>query len=150
MKNKIPPPVIALITMGLMFAVHMFVPLLKFNFELRKTFAYIIAFIGVSIALLGIMHFRKHKTTIHPLHPEKASTLVTGGLYQVTRNPMYLGLVFVLIAWGFALANGMTFLLIPGFMWFMTEFQIKPEEAAMHKLFGEDYANYQASVRRWI
>lgn len=133
-----------------MFGVHMFIPLLKFNFDLRKSAAYTVLVFAAAFIGLGILHFRKANTTIHPLRPEKASSLVTTGIYRYTRNPMYLGLVIALLAWGIALANGMTFLIIPLFMWYLTEYQIKPEEDAMQKLFGDAFSEYKKKVRRWL
>ena len=133
-----------------MFGVHVFIPLLKFNFDLKKSIAYTLMACGAALAIIGILHFHKAKTTVHPLKPEKATSLVTGGIYRYTRNPMYLGLTIVLTAWGLALGNALGFLVIPLFIWYMTEYQIKPEESAMHKLFGEAFTEYKNKVRRWL
>ncbi len=72
------------------------------------------------------------------------------GIYSITRNPMYLGLLFVLTAWSIFLANPLPFLMLPVFMLYINRFQIAPEERALTALFGSDFAAYQSRVRRWI
>lgn len=94
--------------------------------------------------------FRKARTTVNPLSPQKAGRLVRSGYYRFTRNPMYLGLLMILI--GFAIYCGHWAAIFPiaGFVFYITEFQIKPEEKAMTELFGDDYLSYKKTVRRWI
>ena len=102
------------------------------------------------VALAGIWEFRKAKTTINPTSPEKASYLVSGGIYRVTRNPMYLGMQFILIATIFKFGNYYGFIALPLFILYITQFQIKPEERIIEKIFGEEYCQYKKKVRRWL
>lgn len=104
------------------------------------------AFLGVS----GVLHFRRHETTVHPNRPEKASTVVTTGVYRFTRNPMYLGLALLLTAWATKLGNAAAFAGVIVFIAYMTRFQVMPEERALLALFGDDYARYKQTVRRWL
>jgi protein-S-isoprenylcysteine O-methyltransferase Ste14 len=84
------------------------------------------------------------------MKPETTATIVTAGIYCVTRNPMYLGIAFVLLGWAIYLANLAALLLVPAFIAYMTRFQIKPEERALLEKFGSNFADYMAAVRRWI
>jgi len=105
---------------------------------------------GIFCSAAGVYCFRKAHTTVNPLHPEKASHLVTGGIYQVSRNPMYLGMSVLLLAWAVFLASPWMLLGVAVFMSYITRFQIQPEERALEDLFGEDFRAYRASVRRWL
>ena len=84
------------------------------------------------------------------MKPETASSIVTVGIYRFTRNPMYLGLAFALAGWAIYLANLAALLIVPIFVAYMTQFQIKPEERALLAKFGADFAAYMAAVRRWL
>ena len=105
---------------------------------------------GFLFAFAGVMSFRHGNTTVDPTRPDKASKLISGGIYQRTRNPMYVGFVCALIGWGGYLSDPLALLLVPVFIWYLTEFQIKPEERALTALFGEEYLDYCHQVRRWL
>lgn len=105
---------------------------------------------GTAIALAGVKEFLTHHTTLNPLEPRKATYLVVSGIYQLTRNPMYLGMLVVLLGWGDLLDNVLGFSGALVFFGYMTAFQIKPEEDIMLEKFGESYRLYGQSVRRWL
>ena len=105
---------------------------------------------GVLVALLGIVSFRRAKTTVNPLSPETASALVTSGIYQRTRNPMYLGMLLVLLGWAVFLANVLTVVFPVAFVVLMNRLQIVPEERALTARFGPTFTDYQSKVRRWL
>jgi protein-S-isoprenylcysteine O-methyltransferase Ste14 len=105
---------------------------------------------GMLVAFAGIWKFRKAKTTIDPTKPEKASYLVSGGIYRVTRNPMYLGMQLIIIAAIFKFGNYYGFIALPFFILYITQFQIKPEERIIERIFGEEYVLYKKKVRRWL
>jgi protein-S-isoprenylcysteine O-methyltransferase Ste14 len=102
------------------------------------------------VDIWALLSFRKQKTTIDPRYPHKTSSIVTGGIYNYTRNPMYLGLVLILSATSIYFAARLGFFVIAAFILYMNAFQIKPEEEALEKQFGEEYLSYKARVRRWI
>ena len=77
-------------------------------------------------------------------------SLVTDGMFKISRNPMYLGLTSVLIALSFYKGLIVGIIFVPLFMLYITIFQIIPEEEAMLKLFGDEYKIYSSKVRRWI
>jgi protein-S-isoprenylcysteine O-methyltransferase Ste14 len=84
------------------------------------------------------------------LKPEATSSLVTSGVYRFTRNPMYVGLALVLLAWAVFLSSAWTMLGPLTFILYMTRFQIMPEEKVLSGMFGAAYSAYQAKVRRWL
>lgn len=105
---------------------------------------------GAVFDLLGLIAFHQSRTTINPLRPERTSALVTSGIYRITRNPMYVGMAFLLLAWAFYLSALLPFAGVPVFMLYITRFQIKPEERVLEKRFGDEFRAYAARVRRWL
>ena len=84
------------------------------------------------------------------MQPQQTSELVTTGIYRLSRNPMYLGLLLVLTSWGIYLSNFLVLAVLPLFIFYITKFQIIPEERVMREKFGESFQDYKQSVRRWI
>ncbi len=105
---------------------------------------------GIAIALAGVKEFVHYKTTVNPLHPEKSTYLVVTGIFQITRNPMYLGMLIVLLGWADFLDSIVAFIGPLIFFSYITLFQIQPEERIMQEHFGVDFSQYCASVRRWL
>lgn len=150
MRTKIPPPILALLFLGMMWGVDRFLAFGKIGIPLSGTVAILLVILGFAIAISATGLFRNAGTTVNPLDPSQASSLVTTGIFGYTRNPMYLGLFMLLTAWTLWLGNIFNVLLLAAFVWYMTNFQIKPEEEALSKLFGEPYDIYRNKVRRWI
>lgn len=146
---KIPPPVVALIAAYLMW---MFSRVLPFGFRVPAGtwMAVFFALAGPTVAIAGVVSFRRAKTTVNPMRVSAASSLVTGGVYARTRNPMYLGLLLVLVGWSIYLANAAAFLVLPLFDAYIGRFQIAPEERALQGIFGEAFRSYMSTTRRWI
>jgi len=109
-----------------------------------------VAAIGGGIAIAGVSAFRRQSTTVNPMKPETTASIVTAGIYRYTRNPMYLGLALMLLGWAIYLTNLVALLLVPAFIAYMTQFQIRPEERALLAKFGSGFADYMAAVRRWL
>lgn len=105
---------------------------------------------GALLMAMGAVAFRQHHTTVDPTRPDNASALVTSGVYRVTRNPMYLGMLLVLLAWGVALKSPVALLVVAGFVLYMNRFQISPEERALRTRFGKAFDDYCRGVRRWL
>jgi protein-S-isoprenylcysteine O-methyltransferase Ste14 len=146
---KIHPPIILLLTIILVYGCSHYLPLLALPSILFGLHWYLVV-AGVLVSLAGIWEFRKAKTTIDPTKPEKASHLVSGGIYRVTRNPMYLGMQFIIIAAVVKFGNYYGFIALPCFIFYITQFQIKPEERIIEGIFGDEYQQYKKRVRRWI
>lgn len=118
--------------------------------ELRLTASLLLLGSGAAIGFAGIRAFRRARTTVNPWRPHNSSELVVSGIYRLTRNPMYLGLLLALLGWGLYLANIYTLLLAFTFVPYMNRFQIQPEERALEQAFGPDFLNYCRRVRRWL
>ena len=150
MKNKIPPPILLLITGTIMW----FVAKSEFAYPISIPYplalSVSLAAIGIAIASIAARQFSIAKTTVNPLSPETATSLVDGGIFSVSRNPMYVGLLLVSIGWAAWLASLANIAVIVLSVVVMTNLQIKPEEDALRKLFVEEYAEYCRNVRRWI
>jgi protein-S-isoprenylcysteine O-methyltransferase Ste14 len=147
---KIPPPIIAVLIAFAMWGISLITPLLALSPTYRIPLAIAIAVVGGALAIAGTISFRQAKTTVNPLKPESTSSLVNSGIYQFTRNPMYLGMLMVLVAWAVSLSSIWSLFGLPAFFFYIDRFQIAPEEKALARLFGTDYAAYQTKVRRWI
>ncbi|CCK76734.1 MAG: isoprenylcysteine carboxylmethyltransferase family protein [Oleispira antarctica] len=150
---KCPPPIVMLLSMvfslvlsqrGLDFMQQQVADLSNLIWPL----IFLIA--GIGLAMLGVKEFLVQHTTLNPLDPSRSSSLVVSGVYQLTRNPMYLGMLVVLLGWGDFLDNFLAYSGALIFFVYMTAFQIKPEEAAMLEKFGESFKQYCQSVRRWL
>ena len=147
---KIPPPIVALLVAGAMWVAAHLSGRLEVPEPVRILGGIILALIGGGVTFSGARAFRKVKTTINPLTPEKTSTFVRTGIYGVTRNPMYLGLLFVITGWSVFLASAYALLGLPGFVLYIGRFQITPEERMLEKLFGSAYSDYRLKVPRWL
>ena len=147
---RIPPPIVGLTIGAGMWAVAHLPLLLPVPRLFRLLVAVLLFATGVAVALGGVASFRRARTTVNPLKPETTAALVATGVYSFTRNPMYLGMVLVLLAWAVLLASVWSLAGPALFALYITRYQIVPEERALAELFGESFAAYRRRVRRWI
>ena len=149
--HRIPPPFVALAAALLMWLASLLPPdVQEAPFAWRAALAIVIASVGVAFSVAGLLAIHQARTTMNPFTPDMASALVTGGVYRLTRNPMYLGLLVDLLAWAVFLWDPLALVLLPFFVLYIHRFQIVSEERALSSLFGTDYAAYQQLVRRWL
>jgi protein-S-isoprenylcysteine O-methyltransferase Ste14 len=125
-------------------------PACGFVFPANAGIAIAFAVAGAVTVILGVLSFRRARTTVNPMKPGSASSLVCSGVYTWTRNPMYLGLLVALTGWGAFLSNALALLFLPAFILYMNRFQIEPEERALTTLFGQEFIDYKSQVRRWL
>jgi protein-S-isoprenylcysteine O-methyltransferase Ste14 len=147
---KIPPVALVIVAAVLMWLGSAYAPGLNVEFPFQSVIAWVIGLLGLITCILGVVAFKRAKTTVNPTKPESSSSLVTSGIYRRTRNPMYFGFLLMLTGWAAARANMVAFLALPTFVLYMNHFQIKPEERALMSIFGDKFKNYCSSVRRWI
>lgn len=150
MKLRIPPPILFLLATGLMWIISHFIEYGHMVILFRRPIFYFLILCAIVITFFSMSGFKKAKTTIDPLNPDKTSSLVTEGIYSWTRNPMYLALLLLLGAWAVYLGSALNIAVLVLFMGYITEFQIKPEEEALTAKFGEAYESYTSRVRRWL
>ena len=147
---KVPPPIVALVTAVLMWLTSRSLPLANFVFPARNAFAIGLAAAGFIIGILGVVTFQRAKTTVNPTKPQSASSLVSWGVYRVTRNPMYLGGLLILLGWAIFLSKLIAFFFLPGYILYISLFQILPEERVLTTLFGPAFIAYKSRARRWL
>lgn len=150
MKNKIPPPILTVLAIAAIWAIAKFSPFTKVVFPYQNLVAYAVAAIGIIILVNAGILFKSKKTTVNPFAPQKTSAIVGTGIYKLSRNPMYLGMLLVIIAAG--IWSGAILSLAPILIFFIyiTRSQILPEEKALEEKFGQAYLDYKSRVRRWI
>ena len=147
---KVPPVAFVLICGVVMWAISTVCSAAAFALPGAPIVAVAFAFIGGGIIVAGGSAFWRRGTTVNPMTPETTKSIVSDGIYRFTRNPMYLGFVLILAGWAMYLANIYALLTLPAIVAYMTQFQIKPEERVLLAKFGPNYAEYTASVRRWV
>jgi len=148
---RVPPPLVGIVIAGAMWLMPASrSPLLPLPASVRLSAAVILAVAGVATALSGVVSFRRARTTVNPLTPETSTALVSTGIYRITRNPMYLGMLAVLLAWAIYLSSAWALLGPLAFALYITRFQIIPEERALQSLFGAAFIEYTHRIRRWL
>lgn len=150
LENKIPPPIVAVICAAVMWGSSIITPSVEIADSVRIVMAAIVASIGAFFCVAGVVSFRRAKTTVNPLKPETASSLVSSGIYQVSRNPMYVGFALFLVALAVYLSSPLELLGVVAFVLYINRFQIHPEERALSALFGSEFDLYKKSVRKWV
>jgi protein-S-isoprenylcysteine O-methyltransferase Ste14 len=106
--------------------------------------------ISALVALAAVAGLWRARTTLNPLAPQRASTLVTGGVFRVSRNPLYLSLLLLLAAYALRIESYAVWLGPCIFYAYVTRFQIRPEERALSARFGRAYVAYTGRTRRWV
>ena len=147
---KIYPLVNALALAALMTSLHSLAHGFALPAQLPATLsgaALMLMFTGAALVFWSAGLFRSRDTTLDP--QGKPSTLATDGLYRLSRNPMYLGMLLGLLGLALLLGNAWQ-LLGPALFVGTTSIQIRREEAVLEQHFGANYLNYKARVRRWI
>ncbi|MFW6157346.1 MAG: methyltransferase family protein [Balneolaceae bacterium] len=150
MELKIPPAVVTLLAGGGMWAIERYLEWSGVLFEAPLWLGICFLASGMLFGLFGLIQFYKAYTSVDPHKPGKASSLVKDGIYRISRNPMYVGLLLILLAYGIYLGNLLSLAILPLFVMYLNRFQILPEEQVLKRKFGADYERYKSQVRRWI
>jgi protein-S-isoprenylcysteine O-methyltransferase Ste14 len=144
----VPPPVLYVLPLLLAQLVQSVVPLPALPQAIARGVAPLLGAVGVLLCIWSIGLFRRAKTSLVPVKPSAA--LVISGPYQLTRNPMYLGLLCLYFAAAFWLNLIWALLLAPIVIAIVQRMVIEKEERYLERHFGEPYRQYKAQVRRWI
>lgn len=147
---KVPPVVVFAVALALMWWSVVSWPSLVFELPLRTLFVMICVASSGYIGIAGVLEFRRHQTTVNPHTPNNASTVVDTGIFKYTRNPMYLGLVVLLIGALFYWSSLASLWVIVAFISYLNRFQISAEERILSEKYGTQYTDYLTKVRRWI
>ena len=148
MKTRIPPPILALLMIGLVYLSSLLIGSVSFDYQ--ALLSVLLVIVGLSCALPSFRLFARNKTTISPFTPSETSVLITEGMYRYSRNPMYLGLLLLIIAATIWFGTWFGIIISLFFIVLLNILQIIPEEEALLQIFGEEYLEYKNKVRRWI
>jgi protein-S-isoprenylcysteine O-methyltransferase Ste14 len=106
--------------------------------------------VGFGADAYSAFAFFRAATTVNPIRISQTSALVINGIYRWSRNPMYCGLILMLIGWGVVLGSVAPLMVIVAFERIVLYFQVEPEESALEAKFGDSYRDYKRRVHRWI
>jgi protein-S-isoprenylcysteine O-methyltransferase Ste14 len=148
---KIPPPAVLILcgTLAWVAATALATPLDVHGLA-TTVIATVLVVFGIVLATAAILTFRQAQTTVDPMKPDNASSLVTSGVFRFTRNPMYVALLLVLSGWVIYLGSVVGVVTTVLFVAYITRFQIRPEERILALKFGKAYTTYCNEVKRWI
>ncbi|MBX3630133.1 MAG: isoprenylcysteine carboxylmethyltransferase family protein [Nitrosomonas sp.] len=146
----IPPVVVLMLCAAVMWYMARYFPFFTLEFELSPAVSLLVAASGLLLILVSSITFYQHNTTLNPLKPELASTLIRTGPYRYSRNPIYGGFVLILLGWGGYLHNLASMLCVILFVLYMNRFQIIPEEKSLEQKFGAEFEAYKRIVNRWL
>lgn len=146
--QKLLPPVWFLLSIIMMISLHLFLPVQQLFFTPINYLGILISIMGIGIILFCAYIFNQRNTTIKPF--QESSYLVIDSIFQYSRNPIYLGMIFALIGVWIFLGSLTPIFVIPIFTWLIQEVFIKEEEQMLEAKFGDSYQEYKATVRRWI
>ncbi len=147
---RVPPPALALLCILAVVLFRWALPGFTFSFSGQIFASIIFVVFGIVIALIAIRRFYQADTTVLSNEMDRSSALVTGGIFKISRNPMYLGMAAVITGVGVGLGTWATLPILGLFIFWITEKQIKPEERALVGIFGSAFEDYKNKVRRWI
>ena len=146
--KKIPPPILVLILVSSNYFSSKKIDLI--HLPNQDLISIIILLIGILILINPIFKFIKSKTTIDPIKFKKVNKLIISGIYKYSRNPMYLGLLMIVISTSIFFLNIFSITSPLLFYCWINRFQIKREEIFLTEKFGEEYMSYKIKTRRWI
>jgi protein-S-isoprenylcysteine O-methyltransferase Ste14 len=147
---KIPPVAQGIVAILLIWIFDRYAPLYHIKYIYQNIVACALVGTGAIVALSGVFTFIKMDTTVDPRCPKKASELVIIGIYKYSRNPMYLGVLFVITGSAVYFGALSNVIVVSFFVVFINKYQIIPEESALQEKFGENYTQYAQKVRRWL
>jgi len=146
--TKIMPPTWMLIAMIAMLVLNFLFPVAWIIPPLWNLLGLIFIASGMTMNLIADKALHQSGTTVKPF--QESSTLVTSGIFQISRNPMYLGMVSILTGIAILLASLSPFLVIFAFVVLITNSFIKIEEGMLAEKFGPMWEAYKARTRRWL
>ena len=145
---KIPPPILVLILTSLVYFSS--TKLESIYLPYRQTVSVLILIIGIVVIISPVFDFIKSKTTVNPIKFQNVNRLVTTGIYRYSSNPMYLGMILIIISTTVYYLNFLSVFSPLIFYIWINKFQISREEIFLEGKFGNEYLKYKSKTRRWI
>jgi protein-S-isoprenylcysteine O-methyltransferase Ste14 len=145
-----PPPLFYVLIFLFSVFIQLKVPLPTqlFSSEIARLSGFLFISLGFLFIVPALIKFFKTKNTLVTILP--ARSLQTSGIYSISRNPMYVGLLSLYMGIAFFKGNYWTFIFIPLVIFIVSKFVIVNEEKYLSRTFGEDFEEYKKKVRRWI
>jgi protein-S-isoprenylcysteine O-methyltransferase Ste14 len=150
MSAQIPPPLLGVLTGVLMWWMNKHFPMLILLSIPWNRLGWLLIAAGIIVDAVSVVSLKRAGTTVNPLRIDKATALVVSGLYRISRNPMYLGLMTIMVGWALLLGSLGPLLVVVLFERPLVILQIQPEERALTMKFGDSYVSYAKRVKRWI
>jgi protein-S-isoprenylcysteine O-methyltransferase Ste14 len=147
---KVPPDVVWVIVAGLMWLVSTKTPRVEIPSTFRGGLAVVLTVAGVALMAGARAALVRAETTWRPMTPGQTTRLVSSGVYSVSRNPIYLGMLLVMFGWAVLLNSPGALVVSAAFVAYLDRFQIRPEERALTGILGQEYVEYRKRVRRWV
>ena len=147
---KVPPDLVWVLVAALMWLASVKTPRLALPSLLRVAVAVALTILGAWVIIAARISLERAQTTWRPMTPRQTTSLVTSGVYGISRNPIYLGMLLVMLGLAVALASPAAAILSAVFVLYLNRFQIGPEERALAAILGQEYVDYAKRVRRWI
>lgn len=149
MKTKhVLPPVYFLMSIVTMALLNFLLPIINFAHYPWNLLGLIPLGIGIALNLIADAAFKKTRTTVKPF--EISSSLITTGIFQISRNPMYLGMVLILIGVAILMGSLSPLIVVVFFTALMEMIFVRVEEKMLEQQFGSTWADYKNEVRKWI
>ena len=146
--NRVLPPVYFLISIVAMALLNFFGPVIEFVRYPWNLLGLVPLGIGIALNLIADAAFKKEQTTVKPF--EISTALITTGVFEISRNPMYLGMVLILIGIAILMGSLSPLIVIVLFAALMELVFVRTEEKMLEQHFGLAWTEYQSKVRKWI
>lgn len=147
---KVPPLIVMMACIALVFLLHLLLPALSLSFSAQAGLAALVCFAAAGICAVAVLQCHFSGTTVDPRNPRATNTLIVNGVFRFSRNPMYLGFSLFTVAAVLLTGNLVAIATVPLFVTYMNRFQIRPEELQLRKKFPKEFEEYQDRVRRWL
>ena len=145
---RVPAPILTIVHVILVILLGNLLPLPIPMPAIIPWLGLVVAGLGLILGVLASVEFRRIRTTMDPKKP--STGLVTSGIYRYTRNPVYLGFVFMLVGFSLSMRTYWGIVFIVPLVTLMNTLVIKKEEANLEKKFKTQYTDYKSRVRRWL
>ena len=146
----VPPPLFYVATFFVALLLQKLLPIHTdfFHTMAARAIGSVAIFVGVFFLFPAIRQFFVSKNTLITI--KSANSLQTTGIYSISRNPMYVGLLFLYLGLSFLIGNWWNLILVPTLVFSIQEYIIKREERYLGRAFGQRYLDYKTRVRRWL
>ena len=147
---RVPPPLVLGVCGLLTWLVARALPAADFDLPASGILCIGLAVAAAALFVTALVQFMRAGTTVNPMLPHASSALLVDGAFRLSRNPIYLADLALLLAWALWLSNAAAFVVLPLFVAYIDRFQIAPEERVLEARFGAGYNAYRKAVRRWL